>query len=279
MKKKVSTKKKANEKNLESTQSANEIIENLETATDSNQSSDNIAENVDETGTNSETVIEAESFIDRGTNKTEESANNAEHTSENTKKRSDEGNQEVASNTESGEVKTKKERKKREKKVKEPSETEQKEIPFATEDEFARLEAEMSGAAKSTVNAAPTKNKRTKPVEGLITGYIVLYVCDIIFPVIITYVSKRFFKTDVPTRAIKLTSDQWKRLEPIADEAIKGMVVEIKPQYALIILLGLSYFENATIFIQSQKQNEDAKYNKRRTTKSRKNDQSKRNIE
>lgn len=161
--------------------------------------------------------------------------------------------------------KEKKPRKKREKKIKEPDIFEPVTMQ---EDEFAQLEDEMSKA--QSVQAPTTKQKKTKPIEGLITGYIVLYVCDIVFPLAIAYVSKSFFKLNLPSKALKLTSDQWHRLEPIADEAIKGMVVEIKPQYALVILLGLSYLENATIYLQLNSE-QDVNNIKRRKTTNRKN--------
>jgi hypothetical protein len=165
---------------------------------------------------------------------------------------------------------TKKQRKLRTPKEKKPLESDN-----ISNDEFAQLEEEMSKANSINTNVAPTKQRKSKPVEGLITGYIVLYVCDIVFPVGIAWVSKSMFHSEIPSKALKLTSEQWKRLEPIADEAVKGLIVTIQPQWALVILLGLSYFENAVSFVPKIEKN--VINNKRRKAKGRKNNESKGN--
>jgi hypothetical protein len=53
----------------------------------------------------------------------------------------------------------------------------------------------------------------------------------------------------LPTQSIKLTAEQFKQLEPIADQVAREMLFTIKPYQALLIMLSLSYFENAERYL------------------------------
>jgi hypothetical protein len=140
----------------------------------------------------------------------------------------------------------------------------QPEIPINTEteptvlgdDEFKNLTDELSGAKKDTETPGEKKpRKKYNPIEAnLITGYMLLFCIDSILPFLISFYFKRFRNTNLPTQAIKLTPEQFKQLEPIADQVAREMMFTIKPYQALLIMLSLSYFENGEryIYIESE---------------------------
>jgi hypothetical protein len=136
----------------------------------------------------------------------------------------------------------------------------QPEIPINTEqeptilgdDEFKNLTDELSGAKKEPETPQGEKKPRKKynPIEtNLITGYMVLFCVDSVLPFLISFYFKRFRNTNLPTQSIKLTAEQFKQLEPIADQVAREMLFTIKPYQALLIMLSLSYFENAERYL------------------------------
>ena len=84
---------------------------------------------------------------------------------------------------------------------------------------------------------------------ALISGYMLLFVIDTVAPYVITVVLKRFRNISLPAKAIKLTAEQMAELEPLADTVAKNLLLNISPEMAFFIMLGLTYFENTMMYL------------------------------
>ena len=125
-----------------------------------------------------------------------------------------------------------------------------------TDDDFDTLKSDMQKAsvAQTTSGQAninnPIKKNKTQPADyALITGFMLLYVIDTVFPFLIQITLKQFKGINLPAQNIKLSSEQMSQLTPLADQVARSLMINIKPEYALLIMLGLSYFENSLSYI------------------------------
>lgn len=118
------------------------------------------------------------------------------------------------------------------------------------DEDFENLERELKKSKKSETSSESNGSIESQsPTNGLITGYIVLYVIDSIAPTLIAYILKRFHNINISVKSIKLTQEQFTTLEPFADELAKKLVLKLSAEWVFIIVLGLSYFENTAILI------------------------------
>jgi hypothetical protein len=85
------------------------------------------------------------------------------------------------------------------------------------------------------VPSTPTIN-----INNYISGTLLLIVIDIVFPTIMKYFFTKL-KTLKNKRALNLTSEERKELEPLADEFIKSLSLSLHPAEAFLIVLGFMY--------------------------------------
>lgn len=77
-------------------------------------------------------------------------------------------------------------------------------------------------------------------INNYISGTLLLIVIDIVFPTIMKYFFTKL-KTLKNKRALNLTSEERKELEPLADEFIKSLSLSLHPAEAFLIVLGFMY--------------------------------------
>ena len=90
----------------------------------------------------------------------------------------------------------------------------------------------------NTNDIAP--NTPTININNYISGTLLLIVIDIVFPTIMKYFFTKL-KTLKNKRALNLTSEERKELEPLADEFIKSLSLSLHPAEAFLIVLSFMY--------------------------------------
>lgn len=108
----------------------------------------------------------------------------------------------------------------------------QPEKVFSIEDELNRLNdvAVKEETSETSEEITPVENQ-------LITGYILLLVCDGFFPNIFNVISKKFFGYEVNKSDLRLTTEERKDLEPLADECARMITQNGNP----FLMFGLVY--------------------------------------
>lgn len=97
--------------------------------------------------------------------------------------------------------------------------------------------------SKDIPNASEEQKKEEakKDFSKMVTGMMLLTVCDFIFPNIIMW----FFKKKHPNltiKKLKMTMDEKKELEPIADAAAEYLLVGMNPVQLFVLCMGATYF-------------------------------------
>lgn len=86
-----------------------------------------------------------------------------------------------------------------------------------------------------------TNNTNMSPV---ISGYMLLLICDFVFPSVIVLVIGKLsknLKKKIVAKNLKLTKEEKKELEPLANEAVKFMFSDMHPLTAFAVSLGSIY--------------------------------------
>lgn len=86
-----------------------------------------------------------------------------------------------------------------------------------------------------------TNNTNMSPV---ISGYMLLLICDFVFPSVIVLVIGKLsknLKKKIVAKNLKLTKEEKKELEPLANEAVKYMFSDMHPLTAFAVSLGSIY--------------------------------------
>jgi len=110
-----------------------------------------------------------------------------------------------------------------------------------------------SQQAQTPPNAPPTPQNAGNPpqqqkvdISQYISGALALVLIDLFFPAALVFGYNKFYATKYdkePLKAgdLKLSAKEQKELEPLADAAIKEMMIELSPTKALIIALSVIY--------------------------------------
>lgn len=77
-------------------------------------------------------------------------------------------------------------------------------------------------------------------INNYISGTLLLIVIDIVFPTLMKYFFTKL-KTLKNKRALNLTTEERRELEPLADEFIKSLSLSLHPAEAFLIVLGFMY--------------------------------------
>lgn len=101
----------------------------------------------------------------------------------------------------------------------------------------------------------PPKKKRGRPKKqeeqeikdsSLISGALFLLLIDLAIPSLMCFVNNQFSKDKMKAKALKLTKEQKEELSPIADEAVKQLMLKASPLTVLVVSLvgiyGLNFF-------------------------------------
>jgi hypothetical protein len=81
-------------------------------------------------------------------------------------------------------------------------------------------------------------------VTPVISGYMLLLICDFVFPSVIVLVIGKLsknLKKKIVAKNLKLTKEEKKELEPLANEAVKYMFSDMHPLTAFAVSLGSIY--------------------------------------
>jgi hypothetical protein len=81
--------------------------------------------------------------------------------------------------------------------------------------------------------------------HAIVSGYTLLVICDFVFPAVITFVMKRFFKKEINIRDLRLTIEEKEELEEIADEASKYLFKNANPVQLFALAIGSVYLGKA----------------------------------
>ena len=87
--------------------------------------------------------------------------------------------------------------------------------------------------------------KKTEPEpeiqqSSLISGALFLLLIDLAIPTILSFVNNKVSEKPIKAKQLKLTKDQREELAPIADEAVKQLMLQAQPLTVFIIsLLGI----------------------------------------
>lgn len=102
-------------------------------------------------------------------------------------------------------------------------------------------------------------------VGKFITGGLVLVVANSLVPMavlkLLKWIDPEAAELGISSQDIKLDDDQIKDLEPLANEAIKTVVMDMPPMQALLIVLAMVYTGNTTTAVldaKSKKKERDA---------------------
>lgn len=91
-------------------------------------------------------------------------------------------------------------------------------------------------------------NPPAESVNQIISGYMFLIIIDFAFPALFCTIYNKFIrgKTDkkILSSQIKLKKSELEELQPIADEVVKKLSLNINPVYVLIIGMGSIYIGN-----------------------------------
>lgn len=94
-----------------------------------------------------------------------------------------------------------------------------------------------------------TRKKKTKressPDSFRIEGFILLIAVDVIFPTAIKFLNDKILKKQgVPLDNLRMTDEQMKKIEPLANQAADYMQVHINPITGFFIASGFVYTNN-----------------------------------
>lgn len=135
------------------------------------------------------------------------------------------------------------------------------------EDQFKQLEdAVKASSEKSESKSEKPKEKiieikkkrqprktKSKDPEFRLEGYVILMIIDTIFPTAIVMINNMVNKKfKIESDEIGLSEDQYKKLEPLADNAADFISVKLNPVVGLFLMSTFMYGSNY-MFIHSQK--------------------------
>lgn len=81
----------------------------------------------------------------------------------------------------------------------------------------------------------------TAPAAEYISGYILLVICDFVFPMGISLILRKFAKKDISAEQLQLTGRELNKLEPLADAAAKQLSVQLSPLAAFGMTMAAIY--------------------------------------
>lgn len=94
-------------------------------------------------------------------------------------------------------------------------------------------------------------NLEQPPVEHvnqIMSGYLFLLIIDFAFPSLFCFVYNKLFKDkhkkSIRASELKLSKEELEQLQPIADEVVKKLLINVNPVWVLIISMGSIYFSN-----------------------------------
>ncbi len=139
--------------------------------------------------------------------------------------------------------------------IPESSETEHPEVekelfPDIETDIAEHLRGYQSGTGFTSEPEQPKKRKRRSrqpkiDSEGLVTGYLLLFVTNMVFPQLASFVfNTTSKKQQVDSKAIALNDEQLTELRPIADAAADYIQVKINPLVLFGVMTSVMYTSN-----------------------------------
>jgi len=87
--------------------------------------------------------------------------------------------------------------------------------------------------------------KKNQPDSFQVEGYVILMVIDTLIPSILVAGNNMFNKKfKLKTTDLQFSPEQWKQVEPIADQAAEFLTININPVAGLFIVSGIFYGSN-----------------------------------
>lgn len=99
---------------------------------------------------------------------------------------------------------------------------------------------QIEATSESTDTNAQTENPNNVDISKYISGALLLMMIDFLLPTLFTFVYPKL-KRLKDKRKLKMTKDERKELEPIADECIKQVAMKLAPMEAMALMLLFVY--------------------------------------
>ena len=94
---------------------------------------------------------------------------------------------------------------------------------------------------KTTITVDKDVNVRKEHLQ-FINGYMLLIVCDVFFPFIISKMFKKTMEANGKTRTdLKMTAEERKEFEPLADAAAKELSLNLSPTQTFVFAMAFVY--------------------------------------
>lgn len=104
--------------------------------------------------------------------------------------------------------------------------------------------------APAEAPAMPDPTPEVAPASEYISGYVLLMICDFIFPFGISVFFTRVLKRKIDADKLQLTGKEFSKLEPLADAAARQISVQISPLSAFALALASVYGGKALAMAQ-----------------------------
>jgi hypothetical protein len=100
-----------------------------------------------------------------------------------------------------------------------------------------------------------TRRKKDKKVinSSIISGALFLLFIDLVIPNLITLINNKVSKKKISAEMLKLSTDQRKELEPLAEEVAATINLKGNPTTVLVLSLGAIYLSNFMLLKGTQK--------------------------
>jgi hypothetical protein len=112
--------------------------------------------------------------------------------------------------------------------------------------EAPEMSAPLNDEENSEIEDKKTRKKREKKVinSSIISGALFLLFIDLVIPNLISTINNRVSRSKIGAEMLKLTTDQRKELEPLAEEVARLINIKGNPVMILSLSLGAIYLSN-----------------------------------
>jgi hypothetical protein len=112
--------------------------------------------------------------------------------------------------------------------------------------EVPEISEPLNNEEPAEIEGKKTRKKRDKNVinSSIISGALFLLFIDLVIPNLISVVNNRVSRSKIGAEMLKLTTDQRKELEPLAEEVARLINIKGNPVMILSLSLGAIYLSN-----------------------------------
>ena len=108
-------------------------------------------------------------------------------------------------------------------------------------DSFVQQPTTPTEEATTEAPVLPDPTPEVAPASEYISGYVLLMICDFVFPFGISVFFTRVLKRKIDADKLQLTGKEFSKLEPLADAAARQISVQVSPLSAFALALASVY--------------------------------------